>query len=107
MRTSATGDHTTAITIAAIIAAPTAPIASGLAGASPTAGLSAVSTKCAIRPHLPPVHRSTELGSPGRSVQDVQRREVALLHELKRRPAARADVADLVRQAHLLDRGRA
>src|SRR5436853_4689458 len=41
------------------------------------------------------------------SIQNVQRREVPALQELQRRPAAGADVADLVGQAELLDGRRA
>src|SRR5687768_8720972 len=42
-------------------------------------------------------------GSP--SIQDVQRRKMPALQKLQARPAAGADVADLVGQAELLDRG--
>src|SRR4051812_10147786 len=42
---------------------------------------------------------------PRKSVQDIDRREVPVLQELQRRPAAGTDVADLVGEAELLDGG--
>src|SRR5688500_17672640 len=44
---------------------------------------------------------------PHASIEDVERREVAVFEKFQRRPPAGGNVADLVGQSHLLDRGRA
>src|SRR5690349_3371457 len=51
-----------------------------------------------------PASSKLKLIVSSRLVEDVERREMSLLQELQRRPAARADVADLVRQLEFLDR---